>query len=149
MPRTEPLTASVADLHWIGGNLDRFWGDEPAPWHHPMFVREFAGLSLAVRDDTSGVVAYLFGVMASAEPVGYVHIVGVREDHRRHGLGAQLYDEFASRARRHGATSIRAITRPSNARSVDFHAGLGFTRRLVEDYAALGEPRYVFERPIV
>lgn len=149
VPLTLPTTATPADYNAIVAGLGRFWdGSLVVPPHHPLFVREFAGLSLVIRDEGGEVVAYLVGLLASADPVGYIHIVGVRDDHRRIGLGAALYREFEERVKPHGATKLRAITWPGNQRSVAFHEALGFSHRLVEDYRGAGEHRFVFEKSV-
>jgi ribosomal protein S18 acetylase RimI-like enzyme len=143
-----PIAATTDHYAEILAALDRFWpADRPAPMHHPMFVREFAGLSLVIVDGGE-VVAYLLGLLATAEPTAYVHVVGVRDDHRRRGLAATLYDAFAARAGRLGATHLKAITRPANTGSVAYHEAVGFTTAVDPDYSGPGEARLVFTRPI-
>jgi GNAT superfamily N-acetyltransferase len=117
----KPEQMAVGDLLAIKHALDDYWGplDEPGgavlrALHHPLFVHEFGETSLVVRDDDGGVAAYLLGLVAPRPPVGYIHLVDVREDRRRLGLGRLLYDAFESLVRSHGATSLKAIANPSN-----------------------------------
>jgi GNAT superfamily N-acetyltransferase len=134
---------SPADYAAILAALPRFWGERDVrPLHHPMFVHEFGDTALVVRDGGE-VVAYLLGFVAPAG-VGYVHLVGVRDSHRRRGLGRRLYDEFGRRAREHGAVALKAITTPGNRASIAFHSALGMSAETVADYAGPGEPRVVF-----
>jgi GNAT superfamily N-acetyltransferase len=138
-----PERLTPADYAAVLGALERFWGNRDLrALHHPMFVHEFGDTALAVRDGGE-VVAYLLGFVAPAA-VGYVHLVGVRDSHRRRGLGRALYDEFAHRARAGGATALKAITTPANHGSIAFHRALGMTATTVPDYAGPGEPRVVF-----
>ena len=140
--------ANVADYVAIVGSLERYWEDAGrAPMHHPLLVREFGDLSLVIRDPP-GIAAYLFGLLATAEPIAYIHLVGVRQDRRREGLASELYTSFEDRARAHGATGVKAITRPGNTRSRAFHAALGFDEERVADYSGPGEDRIVFRREL-
>lgn len=139
--------ATTQDYASIVGALHLYWEDSPrAPMHHPLLVREFGDLSLVIRDRL-GVAAYLFGLLATTEPVGYIHIVGVRKDRRREGLASRLYEAFADRAAARGATELKAITSPGNTRSRAFHAAQGFDDELVRDYLGPGEDRIVFRKP--
>jgi L-amino acid N-acyltransferase YncA len=138
--------ATIGDYATIVGALHLYWEDAArAPMHHPLLVREFGDLSLVIRD-AHGVQAYLFGLLATAEPAGYVHIVGVRQDQRRRGHASALYAEFAVRARERGAAELKAITKPGNTRSRAFHAALGFDEEAIDDYSGPGEDRILFRR---
>src|SRR5262249_10831277 len=115
--------------------------------HHPMFIHEFGDLALVVRDGSGGVAAYLFGFVAPTR-VGYVHLVGVRADSRRAGLGRRLYGEFEALARRRGATALKAISVPTNRGSAAFHRALGMSATEVADYSGPSQPRIVFWRDL-
>jgi GNAT superfamily N-acetyltransferase len=95
------------------------------PYHYPFLVHEFGDTAFVVRSDGE-VIAYLFGFVATAEPVGYIHLVGVRSAHQGTGLGRSLYEHFADVARERGCTHLRAVTAPFNTDSQAFHAALGF-----------------------
>jgi GNAT superfamily N-acetyltransferase len=80
--------------------------------------------------------------------VGYVHLVGVREDSRRTGLGRRLYGEFETLVRHRGATALKAISIPTNHGSIAFHRALGMSATEVADYSGQGQPRVVFWRDL-
>ncbi len=105
-----PERATTADYGAIIDSLADYWGDrDMRARHHPMFIHEFGDTALVVRDGSGGVAAYLFGFVAPTQ-VGYVHLVGVRADSRRAGLGRRLYGEFETLARHRGATALKAIS---------------------------------------
>lgn len=133
--------AGLADYATITADLGRYWGSAAAaPMHHPLLIREFGDLALVIRTEDDGVAAYLMGFISTTEPVGYVHLVGVRDDHRRRGLGADLWAEFRRRAKARGATSVKAIARPDNAGSLAFHTSIGMDVELVRRYFPEGFP---------
>ncbi|HWB11686.1 MAG TPA: GNAT family N-acetyltransferase [Pirellulales bacterium] len=145
------------DFRAIVCDLPAFWGsDRTRAIHHPMFLHEFGDTAFVVRNG-SCVAAYLFGFVSQTEPVGYVHLIAVRDSHRRRGLGQALYARFAEVARRRGCSRLKAITTPSNSLSIAFHRSLGMRIVgaktadevcVVRDYAGPGEDRVVFERSI-
>jgi GNAT superfamily N-acetyltransferase len=139
-----PERATTADYNAIVGTLADYWGErDMRARHHPMFIHEFGDTALVIRDGSRGVAAYLFGFIAPTR-VGYVHLVGVRADSRRAGLGRRLYGEFETLARELGATALKAITTPSNHDSIAFHRALGMSATEVADYSGPGQPRIVF-----
>jgi ribosomal protein S18 acetylase RimI-like enzyme len=146
---------TVADFVAIKCALEDYWGplDEPRrtvihALHHPLFVHEFGEAALVVRDDDHSIAAYLLGVVAPSSVVGYIHMVGVRLDRRRLGLACLLYSGFERLARASGATSLKAISTPTNDATAAFHGALGFSAELVEDYSGPGDDRRVFTRRI-
>jgi len=101
-----------ADYATILEEHSSFWGDRDLrPAHHPVLVHEFADTSVALREGDR-LIGYLFGFVEGG--VGYVHLVGVREDHRRAGLATRLWAEFEQIARERGARTLKAITTPAN-----------------------------------
>jgi GNAT superfamily N-acetyltransferase len=141
----EPRAATPQDYADILASLPSFWGQRDLrALHHPMFLHEFGETALVIPAPDGELVAYLLGFVAPDTAVGYVHLVGVRDTHRRRGFGRRLYAEFQRRARLRGATSMKAITTPGNQASIDFHHSLGMTSTLVADYAGRGEDRVVF-----
>ena len=139
----KPQRATAVDHAEILSSLPSFWGERDlTALHHPMFFHEFGDTALVIRAASGEVAAYLLGFVAST--VGYVHLVGVRQDHRRRGLASLLYDEFKDHARAGGATALKAITTPGNRASIDFHRAIGMFATLVPDYAGPGEDRIVF-----
>ena len=100
-------------------------------------------------------MAYLFGFIATAEPVGYIHLVAVRPSHRHLGPGRHLYDHFTRLATTRGCRQLRALTNPANAGSIRFHQSLGLQLEgapnaegvpVVRDYAGPGVDRVVFRK---
>jgi len=84
------------DYDQIVSELSDFWGhDRNRALHHPMFITEFSDCAFVIRDQEK-VVAYLFGLIAHAAPVAYIHLVAVRSSHRHLGLARHLYDHFTS-----------------------------------------------------
>jgi ribosomal protein S18 acetylase RimI-like enzyme len=143
-----PERATVEDFLVIVASLSDFWGDRDVRHlHHPMFIREFGDTALVMRGSERQVVAYLLGFLAPAG-VGYVHVLGVHAEHRRAGLGRKLYEAFAAIISDRGAVAIKAIARPGNRGSIDFHRSLGFSASEVPDYVREGEPRIVFWREL-
>jgi GNAT superfamily N-acetyltransferase len=140
--------ATTADYDTIINTLAEYWGErDMRARHHPMFIHEFGDTALVVRDGSGGVAAYLFGFVAPTQ-VGYVHLVGVRADSRRAGLGRKLYVEFEMLARNRGATSLKAISVPTNHASIAFHRALDMSVTEVADYSGPGQPRVVFWRDL-
>jgi ribosomal protein S18 acetylase RimI-like enzyme len=140
--------ATIEDLQAIVASLAEFWGErDTTPLHHALFVHEFGDTALVLHDDRGHPIAYLLGFVTPTG-VGYIHVVGVHENHRKGGLARALYDEFESLARARGASALKAITRPGNHASLAFHRALGFTATEHAGYTALGEPRTVFWRDL-
>jgi ribosomal protein S18 acetylase RimI-like enzyme len=127
---TDCVLCSKGDFDQIVSDLADFWGhDRTRALHHPMFINEFGDCAHVFREGER-VVAYLFGfVTPGAAPIGYIHLVAVRQSHRHLGLARRLYDHFTALARSRGCRRLRAITSPENARSIRFHQSLGFRPR--------------------
>jgi GNAT superfamily N-acetyltransferase len=133
--------------------LDDFWQtDRARAVHHPIFVHEFGDTAWVIRDGRQ-IIAYLFAFWSQTEPVGYIHLIGVRRSHQRRGIARFLYEHFEKLARERGCIALKALTPPENTDSVEFHRRLGFSLLgqpdaeglpLVEDYFAPGVPRVVF-----
>jgi L-amino acid N-acyltransferase YncA len=141
---SEPQRATIEDLAAIVDDQLEFWGERDlSHLHHSLLVHEFGDTAFVIRDQAARVIAYLFGFPTPAR-VGYIHLVSVREGHRRGGLGRRLYAEFETRLRDSGAVALKAFTQPSNARSIAFHSSLGFAVTDTADYAGPGETRTVF-----
>lgn len=123
-----------------------FWGERDLrPAHHPVLVHEFAATSVALREGDE-LIGYLFGFVEGG--VGYVHLIGVRVDHRRGGLATRLWAEFERIARARGAHTLKAITTPANEMSIGFHRSMGMEVERVADYAGPGHDRIVFTRAL-
>jgi GNAT superfamily N-acetyltransferase len=149
----QPQLATIEDFVAIVEHRRDFWGDRELPTlHHPLLVHEFGETALVIRDDGAtqgggGPIAYLFGLLTPSG-VGYIHVVAVREAHRRKGLVRDLYEHFEEVARAHGAHALKAITQPVNDGSVAFHAALGFAVKECADYGGPGQTRMVLWKEI-
>jgi len=128
--------------------IDRWWGGPVAQQAHSLFFHEFGDTAL-VAISADELVGFVLGFVApTAPPVGYVHLVGVRPDFQRKGLGHLLYDRFAATCRARGVRRIKAITTEANEGSRQFHRALGFVERVDGDYAGRGRARVIFERDL-
>jgi ribosomal protein S18 acetylase RimI-like enzyme len=137
-----------ADYSTILEEHASFWGERDLrPAHHPVLVHELGDTSLALREHDR-LVGYLFGFVVAQTQVGYVHLIGVRESHRRHGLATRLWAEFERIARARGAHTLKAITTPANEMSIGFHRSMGMEVERVADYAGPGQDRIVFTREL-
>ncbi len=140
--------ATIDDLSAVREGGRAFWGERDlAALHHQLLVHEFGETAFVIRGEDGRVIAYLFGLLTPAR-VGYIHLVAVREGHRREGLARTLYVHFEAVAREHGTLALKATTRPTNTVSIAFHRALGFTATATADYAGPGETRTVFRKPL-
>lgn len=131
------MPPSAAELVWRGAEpedaiavsraLDDWWEKRLHHCVRPQLFEHFGDTTLIVEHDGE-LVAFLVGWLSQRFPdAAYVHFMGVRDDHRRLGLGLELYRRFAGLAREHGRTRIMAETGAFNARSIAFHQSIGFT----------------------
>ncbi|MFC5720509.1 GNAT family N-acetyltransferase [Streptomyces gamaensis] len=139
--------ATMADFHQVMADYPRYWGERDLrSLHLPMLVQEFGPTCLVARAD-DGIRGYVFGFV-TPDGTGYAHLLAVRDDARRGGLGRRLYAEFAEAAVGQGARRLKAITTLDNAGSIAFHRVLGFEVTVVEDYSGPGQARVVFRRAL-
>lgn len=149
---------TIEDFNEIRADISSFWGSDRTLYlHHPMLVYEFGNTAFVIKDQ-GRVVAYLFGFFSQTESVAYAHLVGVRDDYKRQGLGKKLYSHFTELARTMGVRSLKAITTADNIRSIAFHTkqvgmnikgdSLPRTIAVVKDYSGPGLDRVVFEKDI-
>ena len=149
---------TMNDFDQITKDITDFWGsDRTLNLHHPYLVHEFGNTAFVIRDKDV-VIAYLFGFFSQTERIGYVHLIGVREQHQKHGLGKFLYEKFIQVSKFHGIKKIKAITTPTNNKSINFHQKkMGMTLlglpnqegiNVVRDYSGSGKDRVVFEKII-
>lgn len=140
--------ATIEDLVTVASEPEQFWGGRDlSDLHHPMLVHQFGRTALVIRGADGQVIAYLFGLV-TAEGVGYIHLVSVREGHRRRGLARTLYGEFEARASKLGARVLKSFTQPANERSIAFHTAIGFAASETPGYAGEGQTRVVFTKQL-
>ena len=149
---------TIDDFNQIIKNIIDFWGsDRMLHLHHPFLVYEFGNTAFVIRDNGI-VIAYFFGFFSQTESVGYAHLIGVRERYQKQGLGKLLYDKFIQVSRSRGIKKIKALTSPTNDKSINFHQNkIGMTLlgspnedgiNVVRGYSALKEETVVFEKLI-
>jgi GNAT superfamily N-acetyltransferase len=129
--------------------IDHWWGGPTSALVHPIFFYELGEMAKIVeRDGTT--IGFLLGFVstpkASAESVGYVHLVGTHPDHRRQGVGRLLYGTFETECLRAGAHRMKAVTTLGNELSQRFHQALGWDMCEHSDYAGAGRARMVFTK---
>lgn len=144
---------SHADFLQILRDIEDFWGsNRTLSYHHPMFINEFGNTAFVIKDKDK-VIAYLFGFVSQTAQTGYIHLVGVRSGHQKKGLGKLLYEYFIEYLRSIGIQNLKAITTPTNERSINFHLSIGMEMtgvendngiKVIKDYSGLGEDRVVF-----
>jgi L-amino acid N-acyltransferase YncA len=131
----------------ILADLPAFWGDRDMhALHHPVWLHQFASGAVVARDDDV-LVGYVLGAI-TAQGLAYAHLIAVRADARRRGVGRRLYEAFFDGAQNQGAHHVEAITTTANTASIAFHERLGFTADIVTEYAGADAPRILFTRPL-
>ena len=156
-PRGRVASLSREDFDQILTDLKAFWGEEnDTIWvqHSPILLHEFGDTAFVIRE-SGRVIAYLCGFISQTEPIGYTHLIAVREGHRRKGYATILYEHFENVARTRGCEGLKALAMPWNDASVAFHSSFGFEamgspdaegRRVVRDYRGPGKDRVVLQK---
>jgi GNAT superfamily N-acetyltransferase len=134
------LRARLLDAH------DRFWDTDTRVLHHPVWFHQFGGFGAVAMSDGED-VGYVLGVV-TADRLAYLHLLAVRDDRRRSGLGRRLSRWFDELAVSTGARVVQAVTRPDNAAALAFHTGLGASTHLSRDHAGPGADRVVLTRSL-
>jgi GNAT superfamily N-acetyltransferase len=81
-----------SDYDFVVSVLDRWWGGPSRELLHPIFFWELGERAL-IAEEEGAVVGFLFGFHAVGPPkTAYVHMVGIHPDHRRRGVGKELYE---------------------------------------------------------
>lgn len=149
---------TTEDFNEIIRDISDFWGsDRTLHLHQPYLIREFGNTAFVIRDKGI-VVAYLFGFFSQTESLAYVHLIGVREKYHNQGLGKRLYDNFIGIARSLEIHKIKAITKPVNIKSINFHTKKVGMRMMgepdndginvIRNYSGPGNDRVVFMKEI-
>ena len=138
---------SKDDFDYIASVLDTWWGG-PGRRADPMFFYEFGEHAL-VAESEDGVIGFLLGVHVPGPPrTGYIHLVGIHPDHRRRGVGRELYTQFMERCKAAGVERIKAIAAAGHEGPLKFHLSLGFSAEQMADYAGPGRARMVFAKAL-
>jgi GNAT superfamily N-acetyltransferase len=149
---------TIDDFYEIIRDISDFWGsDRTLHLHQPYLIHEFGNTAFVIRDKGI-VVAYLFGFFSQTECLAYVHLIGVREKYQKQGLGKKLYDNFIEIALSHKIHKIKAITKPINTKSINFHTkkiGMRMTGEpdenginIIKNYSGPNNDRVVFMKEI-
>lgn len=122
------IRAAVPEDHArIQAVCDDWWGKPVAHILPRLFLDHFHTTSLTAEVD-GDLAGFLVGFPSHDRPDEfYVHFTAVSPDHRGLGLGREMYRRFTDRVRADGRSVVRAITSPTNERSIAFHRSLGFT----------------------
>ena len=126
---------------------DRFWDTDARALHHPVWFHQFGGFGAVARGGAGEDVGYVLGVV-TADRLAYLHLLAVRDDRRRAGLGRLLCAWFDEVALGTGARAVQAVTRPDDAAAVAFHTALSASAHLSRDHAGPGQDRLVLTRPL-
>jgi GNAT superfamily N-acetyltransferase len=140
------LSATVVRARLLAAH-DRFWDVDTRPLHHPVWFDQFGGFGTLARSADGEDVGYLLGVV-TADRLAYLHLLAVRDDRRRTGLGRRLVRAFDDLALATGARVVQAVARPENTAAVAFHTALGASAHLAQDRAGPGEHRLVLTRSL-
>jgi len=137
-----------ADFDRIVEVIDHWWGGPISTFAHPIFFYELGDMALVVEEDGT-MIGFLLGFVAHGrERTGYVHLVGIHPDHRRKGVGRQLYAKFTEAAVAAGCTRLKAITTTGNEGSLRFHVAQGWQAQEIDDYAGPSRKRIVFTKEL-
>ncbi len=146
------------DFNEIIRDISDFWGsDRTLHLHQPFLIYEFGNTAFVIREKGM-VIAYLFGFFSQTENLAYVHLIGVREKYQKQGLGKMLYDNFIKIAKTRKIQKIKAITKPVNTKSINFHTKkIGMTMtgepnddgiNVIKNYSGIDSDRVVFLKNI-
>jgi ribosomal protein S18 acetylase RimI-like enzyme len=135
------VRARLLDAH------DRFWATDTRGLHHPVWFHQFGGFGALACSADGEDVGYVLGVV-TADRLAYLHLLAVRDDRRRSGLGRRLVRWFDGLAAGTGARVVQAVTRPDNDAALAFHRALGASEHLSRDHAGPSADRVVLTRSL-
>jgi len=126
---------------------DRFWDFDTRSMHDPVWFHQFGGFGALARTGDGADVGYVLGVV-TADRLAVLHLLAVREDHRRTGLGRRLCRWFDDLAASTGARAVQAVARPDDAAALALHRALGASEHLSVGHAGPGADRVVLTRSL-
>ena len=135
------VRARLLDAH------DRFWDTDTRALHDPAWFHQFGGFGALARTAAGEDIGYLLGVV-TADRLAYLHLLAVRDDQRRAGLGRRLCRWFDELAVSTGARVVQTITRPDDEPAIAFHTALGARAHPSRDHAGPGADRVVLTRSL-
>jgi ribosomal protein S18 acetylase RimI-like enzyme len=108
---------------------------------------DLAGPLLNVAIDSSTLVGYSLVLPTFANSDGWFMALGVRESHRRVGVGRMLSQRALEESDRKGISSLRLTVEPSNRAAIALYAALGFEAEgVAPDYFGKNEDRQIMRR---
>jgi GNAT superfamily N-acetyltransferase len=141
------LSAPVVRARLLAAH-DRFWDVDTRPLHDPVWFDQFGGFGALARSTAGEDVGYLLGVV-TADRLAHLHLLAVRDDRRRTGLGRRLVQAFDELARATGARVVQTVTWPEDTAAIGLHTALGATAHLARDRSGPGEDRLVLTRSLI
>lgn len=138
------LSATTVRTRMLGAH-DRFWDTDARALHDPVWFSQFGGFGAVAMSSAGDDVGYVLGVV-TADRLAYLHVLAVRDDRRRSGVGARLVRWFDALAVSTGARVVQAVARPEDAAALAFHTALGAGAHLSRDHAGPGLDRVVLTR---
>ncbi|HLM07156.1 MAG TPA: GNAT family N-acetyltransferase [Blastococcus sp.] len=135
------IRARLLDAH------DRFWDTDTRTLHDPVWFNQFGGFGAVATTPGGEDVGYVLGVV-TADRLAYLHLLTVREDRRRAGLGSRLCRWFDELAASTGARVVQAVARPDDGPALAFSSRLGASTHLSVDHAGPGADRVVLTRSL-
>jgi ribosomal protein S18 acetylase RimI-like enzyme len=147
------------DHQTVLGVVDEWWGGRSMSGLLPrLFFAHFQSTSFAVEEDGQ-LIAFLIGFVSQTDPrQAYIHFVGIHPEHRKRGIGRQLYQRFFDTVRALGCDTVRCITAPINSGSIAFHTSMGFAVEkstserngiaFAADYDGPGQDRVLFVKKL-
>ena len=86
------------------------------------------GDTVFVAEKNDELVGFLIGFLSQSNPdEAFIHLVGVRPDARKIGLGNLLFEHFINACAKHGRTVFSSCTSIENKDSIEFHKRIGFS----------------------
>ena len=140
-------TATPGDFDPIIAVVDDWWGRPIRQALPRVFLDHFHATSTIAEAD-GALAGFLIGFLSPSQPdAAYIHFVGVDPTLRGRGLARVLYERFFALASADNRPVVRAITAAKNARSIAFHAAMGFTvSPPIPNYDGDDAPKVAFER---
>ena len=114
---------------WVSCGIKIRPGDDDAAL--TAFASRNPGLFLLAFDER-GICASALGGWDGRR--GWLYHVAVRDDQRRHGLGARLVRTIEARLRGRGCPKINLLVWDSNAGAMRFWSALGYARATTVEY---------------
>ena len=115
----QPQIVGLVD-EWFGGRRVRHLAVRA-------WFRHFGSTSWLAEDEAGRPLGLLLGYRSPDRPAeAVVHLVAVRPDHRRLGVGRSLVEAFRGQVEPAGVTAVSALAWPDDPIAIAFFRALGF-----------------------